>query len=167
MPKRSSAAIADGAAEEAAAQEVVLTDPDRWPAQHTALSELRRVSEAYVLGEPAPALGTYLSQISHGSVAPEQFGGIEELVNSFDNPRAEQFWAVELPCASRLAMGAPGLFETPLRRLRPGVPGARTLSREQAASVIALALFDAIPGHRGAPAQWDMPDELTLRYWCG
>ena len=60
MPKRSSAAIADGAAEEAAAQEVVLTDPDRWPAQNTALSELRRVSEAYVLGEPAPELGTCL-----------------------------------------------------------------------------------------------------------
>lgn len=139
---------------------VLLHDPARWPAQSAAL-RAALAPDAVADGE---ALCELLTRTSHGEAqGDDDFAGACELAEDMDED-APGFWSRTLPHMVDLALRSAELFATPPAYLEPNVRARAELTREQVASVLALAFFDALPPAEVDPA-WDMPDHLSVRHW--
>ena len=144
---------------------VLLHDPARWPAQRAALEEVRSITSI-------PALTKVLKHTSHSFEAecaesefehdPERgaFAGVGALAESMFEEEKE-WWSL-IAYIAELSLRSVALFAAePLHFLAPGVSSHVSLSRVQAASVNALAFFNALP----PKSDWDMPEHLSFRYW--
>ena len=142
---------------------VLLHDPSRWPAQRAALEEVRSITTF-------PALIEVLKRTSHAFDLEEEnqfeggaFAGVGALAESVFE-KQEEWWSL-ISYIADLALRSVALFEAqPLQFLAPGVSGHATLSRLQAASLNALALFNALP-YAPPNSDWEMPEHLSFRHW--
>ena len=142
-----------------------LHDPKRWPRQAQALE---RTAAGCHVGEPGTLEAT-LGRTSHEGAPDFQVAMVLGNIVEAD----PQFWSHTLPFIAKLALASEVLFpaksSSPLHYLPPGLRGTVRLTRVHAASVLALAFFDAIAPHKSPPIEedWDMPEPTTCRHWWG
>ena len=145
---------------------VTLHSPERWPAQRAALKEIVGGKKPLT----AVTLARYLHRTSHDEVPAEEFGRTEAM-ETLDEA-VPGFFSTLVPFVAQLALCSEALCpadeSSPLRYLPPSVAGTVSLSRLHAASILALAFFDAIGPHAVEDAdEWDLPEVPTCRHWLG
>lgn len=140
---------------------VIVTDATHWPRQRAALEEVR---ECRTIAALVAILKRTSHQFEETQYEGGAFAGVEDLSEAFDD---EDWWTLVSYMAD-LALRSTTLFEAdgarPLSFLPPAVASSVSYTRLQAASLLALGFFDALPS-APADADWEMPDHLSFRFW--